>query len=218
MGPAFTLALDNERLQAQSLAQLEELRASRARIVETGDLERRRLERDLHDGAQHRLLAASYEIRLATADAASSGDARTAAMLSGALDETLAAVDELRELAQGLFPMILHEAGVAAALMTLADTAPLVVDTRQVPDERYPAAVELAAYLLVVEAVDDAHARQASSVTVRAHRDGDVLDMAVEDDGHQPLTALVRSADRVGALGGTLETGPNLRRAMIPCA
>jgi signal transduction histidine kinase len=218
MGPALTLALDNERLQAHGLAQLEELRASRARIVETGDLERRHLERDLHDGAQQRLLAASYEIRLATAAATSAGEARTAANLSSALDGVLAALEELRELAQGLFPAVLGEAGLGAALTSLADTSPVVVDTRLVTTERLPAAVELAAYLLVVEAVDDAHQRGASRVGVRAARVEGVLVVTVADDGPGPLATLVRSADRVGALGGTLETGREDRRAVIPCA
>ena len=218
MGAAFTLALDNERLQAEGLAQLEELRASRTRIVETGDLERRLLERDLHDGAQQRLLAASYEIRLAASSATAAGDVTTAAGLETALAGTLTALDELRGLAQGLFPAILGEAGLAAALASLADTAPVVVDTLQVSTERFPAAVELAAYLLVSEAVDDAADRRASRVRVTTARNDAVLLVAVEDNGREPLADLARAGDRVGALGGTLEAVANVRRAVIPCA
>jgi signal transduction histidine kinase len=218
MGAAFRLALDNERLQAVALAHLEELRASRARIVETGDLERRRLERDLHDGAQQRLLAASYEIRQAAAGAEALGKTQTAAALSGALEDTLTALDDLRRLAHGLFPAILGEAGLEMALTSLADTSPVIVDTDQVTPGRFPAAVELAAYLLVVEAVDDAISRQASRVSVRAERHGGLLRVVVEDDGTGPLADLVRSADRIGAVGGTLETQAKQRRAEIPCA
>jgi signal transduction histidine kinase len=222
MGAAYTLALDNERLQAEGLAQLLELRASRSRIVETGDLERRRLERDLHDGAQHRLLAATYEIRLAASAAESADDLPAASVLSDALDGTLTALDDLRELANGLFPAILEEAGLEAALMSLADPAPLVVDLRGVTQERYDAAVELAAYLMVAEAVEDAAARQASRVVVEARPANGVLLVTVEDDGREPRGVLVRSSDRVGALGGTLvvgtEVGSKARRAEIPCA
>ena len=217
MGAAFTLALDNERLQAEGLAQVEELRASRSRIVETGDLERRRLERDLHDGAQQRLLAASYEIRLATSRAAAADDVATASLLAGALDGAQAALDELRALAEGLYPAILGEAGLAAALTTMADTARVAVVTRGVAPDRYPAAVEAAAYHLVLECVEDAVRRQASVVTVEARRRDGVLVVAVEDDSPDDPGPLVRSADRIGALGGTLEVGPRVR-AEIPCA
>ncbi len=218
MGAAFTLALDNERLQAEGLAQVEELRASRSRIVETGDLERRRLERDLHDGAQQRLLTASYEIRVATGSATAAQDEATASLLAGALDGTQAALDELRLLADGLYPAILGEAGLAAALTTLADTAAVAVVTREVARDRFPASVEAAAYHLVLECVEDAVTRRASVVTVAARRGDGALVVTVEDDGPGVPDPLVRSADRIGALGGTLEIGPMVRRAEIPCA
>jgi len=218
MGAAVRMALDNERLQAEGLAQLDELRASRTRIVEAGDLERRRLERDLHDGAQQRLLAASYDIRLARSSADSADDAQTGALLARALQGTQAALDELRELAHGIYPAILGEAGLAAALATLADTSPLRLETRNVTEERYPTSVETSAYVLVVEAVDDAAARDATHVTVSATpRDGGLM-LAVADDGFARTSAMVRSADRVGALGGTLEMGPGILRAELPCA
>ena len=94
----------------------------------------------------------------------------------------------------------------------------MVVDTDQVPAERLPAAVELAAYVLVAEAVDDAAARSATRVTVRAARQEQVLCVVVEDDGREPAAELVRSEDRIGALGGTLVSEANLRRAEMPCA
>jgi len=103
IGAAVRLALENERLQAEALAQLNELRASRVRIVETGDSERRRLERDLHDGAQQRLLALSYDLRLARANAEADDDTQTRLLLTEATDHAQAALGALRELAHGIY-------------------------------------------------------------------------------------------------------------------
>ena len=217
MGAAVRLALENERLQAEGLAHLDELRASRTRIVETGDAERRRLERDLHDGAQQRLLAVSYEIRLARAGADGDGDGQTGSFLAEALDEAQAALEELRELAHGIYPAILAEAGLAAALASLADAAPLPVEIREVSEERHPAPVETAAYLLVSEALDDAATRGASYAALTAVRDDDRLVIAVEDDGSERTSAMVQLTDRVGALGGTLKVGSTSVQAAIPC-
>src|SRR5205814_4787205 len=112
---AIRLALENERLQAEVLAQLRDLRASRTRIVETSDAERRRLEHDLHDGAQQRLLALSYDLRLARAAAEADGGREVATLLASAGDEAQAALGELRELAHGIYPAILAGAGLARA-------------------------------------------------------------------------------------------------------
>ncbi|MDQ3689198.1 MAG: histidine kinase [Chloroflexota bacterium] len=218
VGPAVRLALENERLHAEGLAQLDELRASRARIVETGDAERRRLERDLHDGAQQRLLAVSYDVRLARAQAQADGDTRPASQLTAALADLQAALDELRTLAHGIYPAILGEAGLAAAVSTLADTAPLRVELRDVTGERYPPAVETAAYILVLEALEDAATRGATSAAVSAVRAHQQLTVAVEDDGAERTSAMVQLDDRVGALGGHVEVGPITLKAMIPCA
>jgi signal transduction histidine kinase len=217
LGPAVRLALENERLQAEGLAQLAELRASRTRIVETGDAERRRLERDLHDGAQQRLLAVSYDIRLARTNADTDGDIQTGSFLAAALDGAQAARAELRELAHGIYPAILEEAGLAAALATVADTAPLQVQIGDVAEERYSSSVEAAAYLLVVEAVEDAVARGATRAAVTANRDDEQLVVIVQDDGSERTSEMVRLADRVGALDGSLEVGPMMLRAVIPC-
>jgi len=111
IGAAVRLALENERLQAETLAQLDQLRASRIRIVETGDAERRQLERDLHDGAQQHLLALSYDLRLARSQAQADGDAPTGSLLTEATVEAQAALSELRTLAHGIYPAILSEAG-----------------------------------------------------------------------------------------------------------
>ena len=217
IGAAVRLALENERLQAEVLAQLDQLRASRVRIVETGDTERRRLERDLHDGTQQRLLALSYDLRLARAQAQTDDDPQTGSLLTQATDQAQAALSELRELAHGIYPAILAEAGLAAALTTLADTTPLPVEILATAEGRYPAAVETAAYLLVAEALDDAAGRGASHAAVSVVHDGGRLLVTVEDDGTGRTTGMVQLADRVGALDGRLTVEPTWLRAELPC-
>jgi signal transduction histidine kinase len=217
IGSAARLAVDNERLQAEVLAQLEDLRASRARIVETGEAERRRLERDLHDGAQQRLLALSYDLRLARAAVEADGDREHATLLASAGDEAQAALGELRELARGIYPAILAEAGLAPALATLADEAPLPVELDEVPPERYSAPVETVAYLTVSEAIANAAGRKATFVSVDVAREDQQLVVQVRDDGAAGTSALLHIADRVGALGGSLEVEPHSLRAEIPC-
>jgi signal transduction histidine kinase len=218
LGAAVRRALDNERLQAEALAQLDQLRASGVRIVETGDSERRRLERDLHDGAQQRLLALSYDLRLARAQAQADGDSQTGSLLTQATEHAQAALGELRELAHGIYPAVLTEAGLAPALATLADAAPLPVELRDPIQGRYPAAVETAAYLLVAEALDDAAGRGASHAAVRIVQDGDRLVVTVDDDGPTRTGAMVQLADRIGALDGRLAVEPTRLRAELPCA
>ena len=211
------IAVENEQLQAEVRAQLEELRASRARIVETGDAERRRLERDLHDGAQQSLLALSYDLRLARTVAADS-DPEVGTLLASAADEAQTALGELRELAHGIYPAILAEAGLVAALTTLADEAPLPVELGEVTTERYPAAVETAAYLTGAEAISDAARRTATFVSVDVRREGMRLVVTVGDDSAAERSALVHLSDRIGALGGSLEVEATTLRAVIPCA
>ena len=152
IGAAARLAVDNERLRAEALSQLVDLRASRARIVEAGDSARQRIERDLHDGAQQRLLAVSYELRLARADAEAAGDEPLAALLAAGVAEVQSALADLRDLAHGIYPVVLAEAGLGPALWTLADTAPLPVTVGDVPGERLPPPVERAAYAVVAGA------------------------------------------------------------------
>jgi signal transduction histidine kinase len=217
IGSAARLAVENERLQAEVLAQLEDLRASRARIVETGDAERRRLERDLHDGAQQRLLALSYDLRLARAAAETEGDRVHATLLASAGNEAQAALGELRELAHGIYPAILAEAGLAPALATLADQAPLPVELGEVPPERYSTPVETVAYLTVSETMGDAAGRNATFVHVNVAREPERLVVQIRDDGAPRTSTLLPIADRVGALGGSLDVGPHSLRAEIPC-
>jgi signal transduction histidine kinase len=214
LGPAARLAIENEALRAEVLAQLRQLRRSRARIVATADESRRRLERDLHDGAQQRLLAVVLDLRLARADA--HGD--LAERLSHIGDEVDRAFTELRELAHGIYPAVLTEAGLEAALPTLADVAPLVVSLCDVTDERFAAAVEAGAYVTVDEAIRDAALRRATAIDVSAVvRDGRLV-ITADDDGAPRDTTLIHLADRVGALGGGLDLASTTLRAEIPCA
>jgi signal transduction histidine kinase len=215
---AARLAIENEQLQAEVQAQLEELRASRARIVQRADAERRRLERDLHDGAQQLLLALSFDLQLARTTAEAGGDSQVAPLLASAGAQAQTALGELRDLAHGIYPAILAEAGLAPALATLADDAPLPVELGEVTPDRYAPPVETAAYLAVSDAIDDASARDATFVAVRIGRDRGRLVVEVDDDGFARRSQLVTLADRVGALGGSLEAGPRTLRAEIPCA
>ena len=217
LGSAARLAVENEALRAEALAQIHELRASRARIVAAGDAARRRLERNLHDGAQQRLLALSYDLRVAGAGAEADGDEPLVGLLDAAGKETATALGELRELAHGIYPAILTEAGLAPALATLADDAPLPVDLDDVEPARQPPAVERTTYVIVAEAIDDAARRGATFLSARVRREGGQLVITVEDDGAPHGSRLLRLADRVGALGGSLEVGATTLRAEIPC-
>jgi signal transduction histidine kinase len=213
---AARLELENERLQADLRAQLESLRASRARIVEGGDHERRRLERDLHDGAQQRLVGLSLALRIlrTRASTPSPGLERRLDEADAELRETLA---ELRELAHGIFPAALADEGLAVAVETLAESSPGRIALRGLPEARLDGAVEAAAYFVIAETLRRA---RATSATVTARRRGDTLVVELEADAvpDEPLTDL---EDRVGALDGTLEVvreeGRTRMRAELPC-
>jgi signal transduction histidine kinase len=217
MGPAIRLGLENERLQAEVLAQLGEIRDSRGRIVETGDAERRRLERDLHDGAQQRLLALSFDIGLARSAAENDGEDRIVSVLGEAATEARTALVELRDLAHGIFPAILAESGLEPALETFADSAPVPMTIEGGIETRLPASVEMAGYLVVVDAVEDANSRGATVVTVDVAHEDSQLKVEVRDDGSARTSPMVAVADRVGAVGGTLEVQASTVRAEIPC-
>jgi signal transduction histidine kinase len=217
IGAAARLALENERLQAEMLAQLDQLRASRVRIVEIGDAERRQLERNLHDGAQQRLLALSYDVRLARTQAQIDGDTAAAALLTDATSEASAALSELRDLAHGIYPAILVEAGLGPAVDTLAEAADIPVEVLALAQGRYPASVETAAYLVVAEGIDDGAQRDASHVTIAIVLNGEWLMIMVEDDGRHRTSELMQLADRVGALEGRLIVEPTRLRAELPC-
>jgi signal transduction histidine kinase len=217
LGSTARLAVENEALRAEALAQLEELKASRARIVEAGDATRRRLERNLHDGAQQRLLALSYDLRLAQAGARADHDEALVGVLDAAGGETASALEELRELAQGIHPAILSEAGLAPALQTLADEAPLPVELEDVAPERLPPAIETTAYVTVSETIEDANRRGATFLALRVDREDGRLVITAEDDGAPRSSRLTQLADRVGALGGSLDVAATTLRAEMPC-
>jgi signal transduction histidine kinase len=214
---AARIAVENEQLQAEVRAQLEDLRASRARIVETGDAERRRLERDLHDGAQQLLVALSYDLRVAQARVEADSGSKLTTLLTSAGEKAQTALGELRELAHGIYPAILAEAGLEAAIATLADEAPLPVELGNVKPERYSEPVETAAYRTVVDGIDDAAGREATFVSVDVYREDGRLIVMLRDDGAGRRSALVHLTDRIGALGGSLEVGATSLRAEIPC-
>jgi len=218
IGAAARLAVDNERLRAEILAQLHDLQASRSRIVETADATRRRIERDLHDGAQQRLLAASYELRLASSVAAAEGDLTLVDRLSACAEGVQHALVELRNLAHGIFPAVLTEAGLEPAIRTLADRSPLPVELGELVEDRFAAAAETAAYVVVAEAVDDASRRAATHVDVAVAEDRRCLVVDVCHDGTEYTpTVVTHLRDRVGALGGRVDVNGTRVRAEIPC-
>ncbi len=198
------------RLNAELHARLDELAASRARIVTAGDVERRRLERNLHDGAQQRLVALSLSLRMAVAKI-DSDPAAARATLEGAGDELVLALAELRELARGLHPAVLTDRGLRAAVEMLAGRSPVPVEIVDVPDERLSEPVEAAAYYLIAEALTNvAKYAHASAVRVRVAASGASVVVEVSDDGVGGADAANGSglrglADRVEALGGSLE-------------
>jgi signal transduction histidine kinase len=214
VGRAASLALDHERLQAELRAQLEALRASRARAVETGDAERRRLERDLHDGAQQRLVVLSLGLRLL-------GD-KLSPQAAGRVDtaeaELRAALDDLRELGRGIYPAVLVDEGLAAALDSLAEEGQVPIVVGPIPPERFAPPVEAAAYFLVAEVLKRS---RASGLAVSGElSDGRlVVELAATGTLEDDLTDL---EDRIGALDGelTVERPADDRvtvRAEIPC-
>ena len=227
VGAAAGLALENERLQADLRARLAELRASRARMVEATDAERRRLERNLHDGTQQRLVSISIALALAESKLASDGDGAR-----GILEEARAglatALEELRELSQGIHPAVLTERGLEPALQELVYLAPVPIELDVLGDERLPESVEAAAYYVVAEALANvAKYASAQAVSVTVQRRNGLAVVEVEDDGSGGAVAAHGSglrglSDRVEALGGSLVVesprGVGTRlRAEIPC-
>jgi signal transduction histidine kinase len=206
---ARRLAETNARLQRQVAAQLEEVRASRARIVQAGDRERRRVERDLHDGAQQRLVALSLELRLAQNALGVEADPAVRIRLEHAAEEAQAALVDLRDLATGIHPLILTDSGLEAAVESLADRSPVDV-TVDIGPERYEPSIEGAAYFVIAEALTNvAKYAQAKTATVRANGRGNELCIEVADDGiggADPAsgTGLRGLIDRLAVLDGTL--------------
>jgi signal transduction histidine kinase len=221
------MTIQNERLQAEVRAQLEEVRASRARIVEFGDAERRRVERNLHDGAQQRLVNISLALGIARSQVGATSEQEMAVALDSAAAELRLALVELRELARGIHPVILSEAGLGPALASLAERSPIPVTVTAVPPDRLPSPVEETAYYVACEALANAakHAR-ATTVSISARRRSGGLLVEVGDDGvggADPDGSGLRGlADRVAALDGHLRVhspaGKGTRiTAELPC-
>jgi signal transduction histidine kinase len=204
---AAAIALENVRLNVELRARLDELRGSRARIVEAGDSERRRLERNLHDGAQQRLVSVALQLRLLQNRI--SDDPAAAAMASAVGVELSQSLDELRELARGLHPAVL-EHGLHAALDALATRSLIPTTVAYDVDGPLPQPVELAAYFVAAEALTNvAKYAGATAATVRAWRDGPTAMIEIADDGvggaHDAGGSGLRGlADRVEALDGSL--------------
>jgi len=224
-GAAAALALENERLAAEVRARYDDLRAASARLVAAGDAARRRIERDLHDGAQQRLVSLSVTLNLARRHA--EPGSRTAALLDSAVAELTAGLSELRELARGIHPPVLTERGLDPALEGLAARAPLPVTLSASLGERLPPAVEAAAYFVVMEALTNvAKYASATAAEVTVQRTDGHIVIDVTDDGvggADPAggSGLAGLADRVAALGGRLEIesppgGGTVVRAQMP--
>jgi signal transduction histidine kinase len=207
---AMRLEVENEHLQAEVERQLAEVRQSRVRIVEAGDKERKRVERNLHDGAQQRLVSLSLALRLLRSKLGADADPSVLAELDSVSVELKEALAELRELASGIHPAVLGQAGLGAALLALAERSPVPVVVEEAPEGRLPVTVETTAYYVASEGLANvAKYARASRATISARASGGRLTIEVRDDGvggadpsrGSGLTGLV---DRVEAVGGRL--------------
>ncbi|MFC7614380.1 sensor histidine kinase [Actinokineospora soli] len=203
------LVLDNQRLAAEAEARLAEVRASRIRLVTAADDERRRVERDLHDGAQQRLVVVALGIELARRRV--DGDPELAELLESTAAGMAAAIDELRELARGIHPALLVDAGLGPAVAELVDRTPVRVRVSGPELPRLPAPVEATAYFVVAEALTNVlkHAGAGCRAEVVLSVDRGVLRVEVADDGAGGATIETGSGlgglrDRVRALDGEL--------------
>jgi signal transduction histidine kinase len=224
---AAGIAIEKSQLNVELQARIEELRGSRARIVEAGQRERQRLERNLHDSAQHRLVALSLQLSLLQEQLA--GDRSAAAQLERARGEIDTCLDELREVARGIHPAVVSGHGLSVALEQLAACAPVPVALKVEIEGRLPEELEVAAYYLISESLTNAgkHA-QASSARVEVARGNGQVRVEVIDDGIGGAdtgggSGLRGLADRVEALGGRLRVwsppgGGTRVQAEIPCA
>jgi signal transduction histidine kinase len=224
---AAGIALENARLHAELAARLDELRGSRVRVIEAGQRERQRLERNLHDGAQQRLVALSLELTMLKKLLDADPEAST--RIDHARDEIAMSLEELRDIARGLHPAVVSGHGLAVALESLAARAPVPVELNVDLEDRLPEPLEVAAYYLVSESLANIgkHA-QASSASIDIARDNGQVIIEIIDDGiggadTEAGSGLRGLADRVEALDGRLRVwtprGHGTRvRAEIPCA
>jgi signal transduction histidine kinase len=223
---ASSLAIDNERLKADLRARLEELRVSRLRIVEAGDNARRRIERDLHDGAQQQLVSLSLQLRVLKARL--KADPELAGLVDQLSAQLAQALEELRELARGIHPAVLTDHGLGPALAALTNRIPIEVAPELETEERLPPPVESAAYFVIAEALTNVvKYAQANLARVVIRRRGPDLIVTVSDDGVGGASigrgsGLSGLQDRVSAVGGTLSIDSPPGRgtrltARLPC-
>jgi signal transduction histidine kinase len=227
VGAAAGIAIENGRLHVELRARLEELRGSRSRLIDAGQKERQRLERNLHDGAQQRLIALSLDLSLLEQELGADGGS-TGQRLAHARQEIATSLGELREVARGIHPAVVSGHGLAVALEQLTARAPVPVRLQVVVDERLAEPIEVAAYYLVSESLANvAKHANASSVTVEVSRTNGVVVVEIVDDGvggadSERGSGLRGLADRVEALGGRLRVwspvgGGTRVKAEIPC-
>ena len=204
------LALEHEALHAARRARLAELRASRARVVAAADAKRQELERDLHDGAQQRLVAVALAIRLARRQIAA-GDEQLDARLADAEEGVRGAVVQLREVAHGLFPAVLADEGLRAALDELSEDTPRL-HPRRLPPRRFPPGVESTAYFAAVESLRSTE----RDVTVEGVAENGSLRLLISA-GPGMQAAMTQIRDRVGAVGGTVTVNDGELLLEMPC-
>jgi signal transduction histidine kinase len=208
---AVNMALENARLQVQLRAQLEEVRQSRVRLVEAADSERQRVERDLHDGAQQQLVTLLLSMQAARTEALKQGDRRVAELIDANIASLKQALDELRELARGIHPTILTQAGLLPAIRSLAERSPIPVEvTGEMGDTRLAPPLEAALYFVVAEGITNAvkHSK-GKRMCVSVGRSPGLATIEVSDDGVGGAdlsrgSGLVGLTDRVAAVGGRL--------------
>jgi signal transduction histidine kinase len=215
-----------EHRRARALRErVDDLRTARQRIIEAADAERRRIERDLHDGAQQRMV--SLALTLSLIESKLGPDSDVAPLVAQAREEAQAAVSELRELARGIHPAVLSDRGLGPALEALAARAPVPVEVRGVPERQLPPAVEAAVYFVTAETLTNvAKYADACSASVALELDGDRLKLAISDDGvggasDTAGSGLAGLCDRIEALEGELTIdsppgGGTTVRAEIP--
>jgi signal transduction histidine kinase len=221
--PSLLVALDNERLEAVGLANLKSVQTSRARLVALQQEQRRQVERDLHDGLQQRILAIVFDLSRARVAADAVGEPRRSRWLAHAEALSLSMIEEVRRLARGIYPAILNQAGLAPALSSLADEAPIPIAVSVRQASRFPQQVETNAYQIIADVLAAAVRDGATSFSVTVEQIG--ADLAI-DIGHDGATTPVdvRLLDRIAAAGANLTVdasgAPPGRRVVvaIPCA
>jgi signal transduction histidine kinase len=226
VGAAAGIAIENERLQVELKAKLQALEGSRERVIEAGQHERKRLERNLHDGAQQRLIALSLELGMYATKLADDPDAQS--QIRAARKEIATSLEELRDVARGLHPAVLTGHGLGVALQSLAAGSAVPVKLNVAVENRLDESIEVAAYYVVSESLANIgkHAK-AKTATIDVTREGDELVVEVVDDGvggadSERGSGLRGLADRVEALGGRLRVwtpsgGGTRVRAQMPC-